>query len=209
MLGLKHVLVYIAGTCYNEMCGNYYGKLEEVLKLTYRNGHHIMLFKCHWFDSTRNVKVDKHRMTIINVKSQLNAEDVFVLASQAAQVYYASNITNQSSPWYTVVTTKLPPPSLDETTSSFDDTFQEEVSNALTSQVEPIIIDDPSNFFVDCRIFGNNNENLSENEEENATDNENEEENAANNENEEANCANNENANSSTDEFSESDEDSS
>lgn len=190
------------------MCGNYYGKLEEVLKLTYRNGHHIMLFKCHWFDSTRNLKVDKHRMTIVNVKSQLNAEDVFVLASQATQVYYAPNITNQSSQWYTVVTTKPPP--LDETTSSLDDAFQEEVSNASTSHVEPVfIIDNPSNFFIDCRIFENNNENLSEYEEENASDNENEEENAADNENEEANAANIENVDSSTDEFSESDEDSS
>ncbi|KAL8116598.1 hypothetical protein AgCh_022944 [Apium graveolens] len=199
--------ICVLGTCYNEVCGNYYRKLEEVLKLTYCNGHHIMLFKCHWFDSTRNIKVDKQRMTTVNVKSQLNAEDVFVLASQAAQVYYAPNINNQSSQWYTVVTTKPPP--LDETTSSLDDAFQEEVSNASTSQVEPIIIDDPSYFFIDCRICGNNNENLSENEEENATDKENEEENAAKNRNEEANVTNNENADSSTDEFSESDEDSS
>ncbi|KAK1396953.1 hypothetical protein POM88_006816 [Heracleum sosnowskyi] len=59
----------------------------------------------------------------------------------------------------------------------------------------------PSNFFID--------RNVSENEEENATDNENEEETAANNENEEENAANNQNADSSTDEFGESDEDSS
>lgn len=92
-----YLYTLLAGTCYNEVCGNYYGKLEEVVKLTYRNGYNIMLFKCHWFDTTRNVKVDKHRMTTVNVKSQLNAEDVFVLASQATQVYYAPNINNPSS----------------------------------------------------------------------------------------------------------------
>ncbi|KAK1355672.1 hypothetical protein POM88_048928 [Heracleum sosnowskyi] len=30
--------VYVQGTCYNEIDGNYYGRLEEVVKLTYRNG---------------------------------------------------------------------------------------------------------------------------------------------------------------------------
>lgn len=103
------------------------------------------------------------------------------------------------------MTTKPPP--LDETTSSMDDALQEDVSDASTSHVEPINIDYPSNFFLDYRIFGNNNENVSENEEENAADNEDEEENAANSENEEANAANSENSDSSTDEFGESDED--
>ena len=153
------------------MDGNYYGKLEEVVKVTYRNGYNIMLFKCHWFDSTRNVKVYKHRMTIVNVKSQLNAEDIFVLASQASQVYFAPNITSPGSPWYTVVTTKNLP--LDETTSSMDDALQEEVSNASTSHIEPILIENPSNFFIDLRIFGNNNDNASLNEEENGSNSEN------------------------------------
>ena len=80
----------IVGTSYQESFGNYYGRLEEVLKLYYRNGHQVIVFKCHWFDHTTHVKVDRHRITTVDVKSKLNAEDVFVLASQAHQVYYCT-----------------------------------------------------------------------------------------------------------------------
>lgn len=133
------------------------------MKLTYRNGHSIMLLKCHWFDSTRNVKVDRNRMTIVNVKSQLDAEDIFVLASQALQVYYAPNINNPNSPWYTVVTTKNPP--RNEITSCTDDALQQEESNASMSHVEPIVIDNPTNFFIDLTNYQTDDEYVAENEE--------------------------------------------
>lgn len=127
-----------------------------------------MMFKCHWFDNTRNVKVDKHGITTVNVKSQLDAEDVFILASHAVQIYYAPNISTPSSPWYTVVTGKNPsssPTTLNEKTSSLDNAFQEEVSNTSSSHIEPIIIENPSNFFIDLTQFENNNEIVSDDEE--------------------------------------------
>ncbi|XP_074342948.1 uncharacterized protein LOC141680689 [Apium graveolens] len=72
--------VVVIGTSYEEHYGNYYGRIEEILKLFYQNGHQVIVFKCHWFDHTAHVKVDKHRMTTVDVKSKLNAKDMFVLA---------------------------------------------------------------------------------------------------------------------------------
>ena len=92
-----------------------------------------------------------NRITTIDIKSKLNAEDVFVLASQAHQVYYARNITNMKSSWYTVLTTKRREVnevvlSINKDTSN-DDIFQNEVSNASSSHVERVIVHDPSIFF--------------------------------------------------------------
>ncbi|XP_074323719.1 uncharacterized protein LOC141660630 [Apium graveolens] len=152
--------VVVIGTSYKESHGNNYGRLQEVLKLRYRNGHEIVVFKCHWFDHTRHVKIDRNRMTTVDVKSKLNAEDVFVLASQAHQVYYAPNIANPKSSWYTILTTKSR--QVDESVTSReenifnDDAFQNEESNASSSHVERVVVDDPINFFIDLTMFENN-----------------------------------------------------
>ncbi|XP_074324381.1 uncharacterized protein LOC141661296 [Apium graveolens] len=172
--------VVVIGTSYEEHYGNYYGRIEEILKLFYQNGHQVIIFKCHWFDHTTHVKVDKHRMTTVDVKSKLNAEDVFVLASQAHQVYYAPNISNAKSSWYTVLTTKRrlvdESVSIQEKTGMNDDALQNEVSNASSSHVERVIIRDPSNFFVDLRMFENDYSVDYNNEEESERDKEDEEE---------------------------------
>ena len=95
----------------------------------------------------------------MDVKSKLNAEDIFVLASQAHQVYYAPNISNTKSSWYTVLTTKSR--QVDETTSPKeekgpdDDALQNAVSNVSSSHFESVIICDPSNFFIDLGMFEN------------------------------------------------------
>ena len=84
--------ILIVGTSYKESYENNYGRLEEVLKLNYDNGHEVVVFKCHWFDHRRQVKVDRNQITVVDIKLKLNVEDVFVLASQAHQVYYAPSI---------------------------------------------------------------------------------------------------------------------
>ncbi|XP_074341901.1 uncharacterized protein LOC141679298 [Apium graveolens] len=151
--------VIVIGTSYKESYGNYYGRIEEIFKLLYHNGHKVMVFKCDWFDHTKHVKVDKHRMTTVDVKSKLNAEDVFVLASQAHQVYYAPNILNAKSSWYTVLTTKRrlvnESVSTQERNKIDDDALQNEVSNASSSHVKRVIVRDPSYFFIDLRMFEN------------------------------------------------------
>ena len=94
-------------------------------------------------------------MTTVDIKSKLNAEDVFVLASQAHQVYYAPNITNVKSSWYTVLTTKSRQVNEIVSSTERDDIFQNEMSNASSSHVERVVIRDPSNFFIDLRNFEN------------------------------------------------------
>ncbi|XP_074342343.1 uncharacterized protein LOC141679868 [Apium graveolens] len=82
--------VVVIGSSYKESYGNYYRRLLEVLKLHYHNGHDVILFKCHWFDHTTHVKMDINRITTVDVRSRLNVEDVFILASQAHQVVLPS-----------------------------------------------------------------------------------------------------------------------
>lgn len=150
---------------------NNYGRLEEILELYYHNGHKVILFKCHWFDHTTHVKVDRNRMTTVDVRSTLNAEDVFILASQAHQVYYARSISNPKSPWYTVLTTKshfINEEVVSKKNSvSNDEALQNDVSNTSSSRVEPVIIHDPTNFFIDLRFVENDNSVDDYNEEQN------------------------------------------
>ncbi|XP_074347315.1 uncharacterized protein LOC141686160 [Apium graveolens] len=150
-----------SGSSYKGSFENNYGRLEEILELHYRNGHKVILFKCHWFDHTKHVKVDRNMMTTVDVRSTLNAEDVFVLASQAHQVYYARHISNPRSPWYTILTTKShfvnEEVKYKRNFTSSEDALQNEVLNASSSRVEPVMIHDPSNFFIDLRFVENDN----------------------------------------------------
>ena len=139
------------GSSYKESFGNYYGRLQEVIDLYYHNGHHVILFKCHWFDHTTHVRVNRNQIVRVDIRSKLNAEYVFVFPSQDHQVYHAPNITNAKSSWYSVLPTKsrqsneIVPSSEIDTFN--DDIFQNKVSNASSSHVERVVIHDPSNFF--------------------------------------------------------------
>ncbi|CAM8992321.1 unnamed protein product [Rhodiola kirilowii] len=122
--------VLVQGSCYTNLLDNYYGRLQEVVRVNYEAGYQVILFKCHWFDtSEKHRMMDRNGVVTVDVKSRLRSDDIFILASQASQVYYAPNVVNPRSTWYTVVTTKSLP--LDETTSAASESaFQEDVSNA-------------------------------------------------------------------------------
>lgn len=112
------------------------------MRLSYQGGNHVYLFKCHWFDSAGSgVRVDKNRVVTIDMKSRLRSNEVFILASQATQVYYAPSILNPRSNLRTVIPIKNQP--LDESTkgSDMEDAFQEIVSNASTSSSFSLFID--------------------------------------------------------------------
>ncbi|GJW26763.1 transposon, En/Spm-like protein [Tanacetum coccineum] len=83
--------VCVRGSCYNDYGKDYYGILLDVIQLHYVGGYRVTLFKCHWFDNERGIKVDgKHGLVDINIKSKLGGNDPFVLAEQAQQVYYTT-----------------------------------------------------------------------------------------------------------------------
>jgi hypothetical protein len=88
---IQHGVCVKGSTC-SEFEVDYYGKLEEVVKLQYHNEQNIVfLFKCYWYDTIgRGIKVDHHYGLVeINSKARLrNVNDVFVFATQCQQVYY-------------------------------------------------------------------------------------------------------------------------
>lgn len=69
---------------------DYYGMLEEIIELNYF-GESVVLFKCHWYDTSSHSGVRVHprfKLVEINKKSRLKSNDHFILAQQAHQVYY-------------------------------------------------------------------------------------------------------------------------
>ena len=81
---------------------DYYGIVLKVYELFYGE-ESIELFKCHWFDNTRGVRVvHPHGLVEVKHQSTLSAFDVYILASQAQHVYYMnypSNLRERRAWW--------------------------------------------------------------------------------------------------------------
>lgn len=85
----------------------YYGVLTDIVELQYTEGNKIVLFKCDWYDVSREgigYKRDRHGITSVNTSRKLNTEEPFVLAFQATQVYYVKGIKDPT--WCVVIETK-------------------------------------------------------------------------------------------------------
>jgi len=84
--------VCVLGSCYNDIEKDYYGMLEEIIELEYMGAQNkVVLFKCHWYETEKGVKVHpRHGFVEVNKTSRHPTDDVFVLAEQANQVYYAN-----------------------------------------------------------------------------------------------------------------------
>ena len=76
-LGRSSSGVLVKGSCYDNnsflFCQNYdnnssdyYGMLQDIIKLTYGGGNQIILFKCHWFDNINGIK-KVHKWGGINI----------------------------------------------------------------------------------------------------------------------------------------------
>ncbi|KAJ9560117.1 hypothetical protein OSB04_005277 [Centaurea solstitialis] len=104
--------ICVRGSSYGESDeSDYYGMLDDVLEVEfYGVGRSIVaLFKCIWFDTPSGVRVDrKHSLVDVKYKSRLRADDSYILASQAEQVYYTSypSMTKDLKDWWAVVKTK-------------------------------------------------------------------------------------------------------
>ena len=102
--------VCIKGSWWEDLAeSDYYGLLEEVIKLSYVGNNNVILFKCQWFDNINGMKVDK-RHGIIEIKhgSKAYVNEPFVLAAQAAQVYYTHFASKEKgrNDWWAVCKTK-------------------------------------------------------------------------------------------------------
>jgi len=106
--------VCVKGSTSSELEVDYYGRLEEVVKLQYHNEQNIVfLFKCYWYDTTdKGIRVDPHYGLVeINSKARLrNINDIFVFAKQCQQVYYTYTLSFRKDQsrvdWLSVLKTK-------------------------------------------------------------------------------------------------------
>ena len=101
--------VCIKGSNYSVDESDYYGRLQEIIELEYPGWpiKRTVLFNCDWFDPTPNVgtKVHKqYKLVEINHKRRFNKFEPFVLAMQAAQVYYVPypSLKRDKSDWWAV-----------------------------------------------------------------------------------------------------------
>jgi len=83
----------------------FYGVIKEILLLDYHM-FHVPLFRCSWANKGNGVK-EEDGFTLVNLHMNQAAflNDLFILASQAKQVFYSRDDDN--SPWY--VCTRAPP----------------------------------------------------------------------------------------------------
>ena len=80
--------VCIKGSNYSANESDYYGQLSEVVELEYPGlkNNRIVLFKCEWFDPTRNVGAKIHsdyKLVDVNHKRRFNRYEPFIMAVQA------------------------------------------------------------------------------------------------------------------------------
>ena len=72
----------------------FYGALIDIIELSYIGRNTILIFKCEWWDvgSNRKINIDEFKFVSVNVTRTWYNDQPFVLASQAQQVFYVSDI---------------------------------------------------------------------------------------------------------------------
>ncbi|KAF7808003.1 uncharacterized protein G2W53_040164 [Senna tora] len=101
-----------SGVCVTTEDGvTYYGILKEIIELNYFDKYKVLLFRCDWVDviSGRGCMKDEFGFTLVNYKRLIHCGDQlihepFILASQAAQVYYVED--EMCRDWHVVVKTR-------------------------------------------------------------------------------------------------------
>lgn len=71
---------------------NYYGSVEEIVKVDYWGVFAVVLFKCHWYQEEK----DSFGLTKVNFNKLRNKSDPYVIASQVQQIFYVEDPTEKS-----------------------------------------------------------------------------------------------------------------
>ncbi|KAL0458534.1 UNVERIFIED_CONTAM: hypothetical protein Slati_0480600 [Sesamum latifolium] len=85
------VCVCVKSSSYTNEDNDFYRIIEEIIQLTYPliPDLHIVLFKCHWVDPVRGMKVHpRYHLVDVNFKKLYQKDEPFILAQQAVQVYF-------------------------------------------------------------------------------------------------------------------------
>jgi hypothetical protein len=69
----------------------YYGFIEEIWELEYRENLKVLLFHYQWIRLPNGVKTDKYGMTNVNFRFLGYREQPFVLAKDVTQVFYVKD----------------------------------------------------------------------------------------------------------------------
>ncbi|KAK1668473.1 hypothetical protein QYE76_056632 [Lolium multiflorum] len=89
---------------------HYYGRVEDIYELNYgfQKGLNPVVFKCHWFDPCRVRRDPEIGLVEVERNSVYKGEDVYILATQAFQVFYlpyaCRNPTKRLHGWDVVMT---------------------------------------------------------------------------------------------------------
>ena len=78
---------------YNTSDDEYYGELKNIFELCYPGRNRVYLFECDWWDTgsnTRGIRKEQG-FTIVNTSRKWYESDPFILACQAAQVFYLND----------------------------------------------------------------------------------------------------------------------
>nr|GMD07948.1 uncharacterized protein LOC109179592 [Ipomoea batatas] len=151
--------VCIKGINYSVDESDYYGRLVEVVQVEYPGLpiKRTILFKCEWFDPTSvGMKVHpKYKLVEVNHKRRFNRYEPFVLAMQAAQVYYCTypSLRQDMLDWWAVCKIKarsnveVPESSISAEESLMPAPFQEETTDnhdLVQIDEDPLHLDDPN-----------------------------------------------------------------
>nr|GMD28243.1 uncharacterized protein LOC109179592 [Ipomoea batatas] len=151
--------VCIKGINYSIDESDYYGRLVEVVQVEYLGlpVKRTILFKCEWFDPTTvGMKVhSQYKLVEVNHKRRFNRYEPFVLAMQAAQVYYCTypSLRRDKLDWWAVCKIKarseveVPESSISSEESLIPPPFQEEITynhDLMQIDEDPSHLNDPN-----------------------------------------------------------------
>ncbi|XP_062213779.1 uncharacterized protein LOC133914774 [Phragmites australis] len=90
---------------------NYYGRLTDIIELSYKGNYKVVLFKCDWYDvhHRSGIKHDEFGFTLVNFNRLIHTgdkieHDPFVFSSQVSQVFYVEDPKVEG--WNVVVTVR-------------------------------------------------------------------------------------------------------
>lgn len=102
--GCNHLTTMNSGVCVRATSDsgdmNFYGMLQEVIEMSFADFgpvQKITLFKCIWYDNNKAVtQHPTYSLVDIDPQYKMNTDEVFILATQASQVYYAPYPSSQT-----------------------------------------------------------------------------------------------------------------
>ncbi|KAK9064906.1 hypothetical protein SSX86_016288 [Deinandra increscens subsp. villosa] len=80
----------------------YYGQLEDIIELKYLSGYSVVLFRCKWFDTANSRSFKKNHGTYIDISREAYADQPYILATQAKQVFYLQDPSRANGNWRVV-----------------------------------------------------------------------------------------------------------